>query len=155
MMPWRAFLLGAALLLPCAAFPHEVLHSLERGKAIAVKVYFADGEVMAYTQAEVFSPADPEIPWQKGRTDRAGWVAFVPDQPGTWRVRVADQAGHGLDLPVEVAPSTGEEPGGSASQDQVAPSIAFVLRPLLGALFIALVFLVLVLTYRRRRSPHE
>ena len=66
------------------------------------RAYFADGEVLAYVQAEVFSPADAKIPYQKGRTDRNGWLAFVPDVPGKWRVKIIDATGHGLDI-VEVA----------------------------------------------------
>ena len=104
--------LALAALVALAAAPaaaHETLHEVERGRAIAVKAWFADGELLAYTAYEVYSPADPRIPWQKGRTDRSGWLAFVPDVPGGWRVRVIDETGHGLDLQVE-APATGQAP---------------------------------------------
>ena len=61
---------------------HEVLHQVEWNRAVALRAYFADGEVLAYAQYEVYSPADPKIPHQKGRTDRDGWLAFVPDGAG-------------------------------------------------------------------------
>ena len=89
-----------------AARAHEVLHQVEWNRAVALRAYFADGEVLAYAQYEVYSPADPKIPHQKGRTDRDGWLAFVPATPGKWRVKVVDDTGHGLDAAVESAPAS-------------------------------------------------
>jgi len=137
-----------------AAHAHEVLHTIERGKAIAVKAFFADGEVLAYTEYQVFSPADPRIPYQKGRTDRSGYLAFVPDVPGAWRVKVTESTGHGLDLVVDVAASGAEDPksGRPTGQDACVASWAFAVRPILGVVLIAALFAVLVLLYRRKRS---
>jgi nickel transport protein len=132
-----------------AARAHEVLHTVERDKAIAVKVFFADGEVLAYTEYQVFSPSDPRIPYQKGRTDRSGYLAFVPDGPGAWRVKVTDTTGHGLDLVVEVgAPSANSK----TRQGSDLASWAFAIRPVLGVGIIAALFALLVLLYRRKRS---
>lgn len=149
-----ASLAAAAALLAFAAptaSAHETLHELQRGKAIAVKAYFVDGEVLAYTAYEVYSPADPRIPHQKGRTDRGGWLAFVPDAPGKWRVKVIDDTGHGLDLEVDAT-----EAGGTAAAAPGAgalSSAAFILRPLVGLAAIGLVFAALFLTYRRKGTP--
>ena len=129
---------------------HETLHEVERGKAIAVRAYFADGEVLAYTAYEVYSPAEAKIPHQKGRTDRNGWLAFVPDAAGRWRVKVVDATGHGLDVEIDasLAASAAAGSGGPPS------SAAFVLRPLLGLAVLGAVFAALVLLYRRKeKSP--
>lgn len=134
-------------LAPGLAHAHEVLHVVERGKAIAVKTYFVDGEVLAYTEYQVFSPADPKIPHQKGRTDRAGYLAFVPDTPGKWRVKVTDATGHGLDLEVDASDSPQAESGASP-----VASWAFVARPLVGVAAVAAIFAVLVALYRRKGS---
>jgi nickel transport protein len=132
-----------------AARAHEILHTIEHGKAIAVKAFFADGEVLAYTEYQVFSPTDPRIPYQKGRTDRSGYLAFVTDGPGAWRVKVTDATGHGLDLAVEVgAPSTNSQ----TRQGPDLASWAFAIRPVLGVGIIAALFALLVLLYRRKRS---
>jgi nickel transport protein len=142
--------LAAALaLLPLAAHAHEVLHDVERGRAVALRAYFADGEVLAYTQYEVYSPADPKIPYQKGRTDRSGWLAFVPDVAGKWRVKVIDNSGHGLDVEIDGAPS------GVADPIRARPSsVAFVLRPVIGIAVILAAFTTLAAFYRRKkRSP--
>lgn len=140
----RAALLALGLALSAPALAHETLHEIARGKAIAVRAFFADGEPMAYAAYEVYSPADPKIPHQKGRTDRGGWLAFVPDAPGRWRVKVIEASGHGLDLEVDAGdPGTPRGPASGA---------AFVLRPLAGLAVIGAVFAALYLR-RRRKEP--
>lgn len=136
-----------AVLAPGDARAHEVLHQVERNRAVALRAYFADGEVLAYAQYEVYSAADPKIPHQKGRTDRDGWLSFVPATPGTWRVRVVDDAGHGLDVAVEAAPASAVAL--VASSTAAPASAAFVFRPLVGLAAIAAVFGILVAVYRR------
>jgi nickel transport protein len=144
-----AALLG--VLAAPAARAHEVLHTVERNRAIAVKAYFADGEALAHARYEIFSPSDPRIPHQEGWTDRSGWLAFVPDAPGRWRVRVVDDAGHGLDVEVDASevPATASVPAGAP-----ASGAAFALRPLAGLGAIGAVFAILLAVYRRkRRTP--
>ncbi len=133
---------AAAMAVPAPSRAHEVLHDVERGRAVAVRAYFADGEALAYAAYEVYSPGDAALPHQKGRTDRRGWLAFVPDAPGKWRVKVTDATGHGFDLQVDVA-------AGAAS---AAPpsTLAFALRPIAGIAAIGLVFGALFALYRRR-----
>jgi len=139
-----ALVAGALGLAAAPALAHETLHEIQRGKAVAVKAYFADGEVLAYRAYEVYSPADSEIPYQKGRTDRSGWVAFVPDAPGKWRVKVIDDTGHGLDVQIDAGAPGASPPAGAVS------SSAFALRPLLGLAAIGAVFAALFLGYRRK-----
>jgi nickel transport protein len=140
--------LVALLFAAAPARAHEVLHAVERGKAVAVKAYFADGEALAYTEYQVFSPADRKIPYQKGRTDRAGYLAFVPDPPGKWRVVVTDSTGHGLDIEVDAG---GAEPGKTVPNAAVS-SWAFAVRPVVGVLVIGALFALLVFMYRRKKS---
>ena len=152
----RAGLLLALSILGLPAVPvaHEVLHEVQHGRAVAVHAWFPDGESLAYVQAEVFSPADGKIPYWKGRTDRNGWLAFVPDVPGQWRVRIVDSTGHGLDTTVEVAPpgTLGSAPGGAAGAGPSGmASLGLVLRPVLGVALIAAIFGFLYLRGRRSR----
>lgn len=130
---------------------HEVLHLVERNRAVALKAYFPDGEVLAYAQYEVYAPVDPKIPYQKGRTDRGGWLAFVPDAPGKYRVKVIDNTGHGLEVEIDAAPR-GAPTAESSAESGALPLAAFVLRPLVGVAAIALVFAGLLVLYRRRRT---
>jgi nickel transport protein len=142
---------AVALFSPLAAAGHEVLHQIERGRAVAVKTYFSDGEVLANTEFEIYSPSDPRVPTQKGRTDRSGWLSFVPDAPGKWRVRVIEHAGHGVDLEVDAGPSA----DGPTVPDRGGPpsTTAFVFRPLVGLAVIAAVFALLIARRRRQGTP--
>lgn len=144
-------LLGA--LAPLGAGAHEVMCQVQRGPAVALRAFFPDGEALAYAEAEVYSPADPKIPHWKGRTDRNGWLAFVPDAAGKWRVRVIAATGHGLDTEVEVGSpaAAGADPGGGPGQPAIG-ALAFALRPAVGVAVVAAVFGALWL-HRRRRSP--
>lgn len=128
---------------PAAA--HETHHEIHRDKAIAVKAFIEDGEVFAYTPYEIYSPADPKIPYQKGSTDREGFVAFVPNTAGKWRLKVIDPTGHGLDIEVDTA-DVGVTSGGAVS------TAAFVLRPVVGLLLIGAIFAGLFLLYRRKEA---
>lgn len=163
----RNALLCATLVLGAgAAHAHEVLHSTEPGRAVAVRVYYPDGETLAYTEYEVFSPADARIQHQKGRTDRRGYLSFVPDAAGSWRVRVSDASGHGLETTVEISAEVLEallRDGAGAGQGSATAtgdphrnrgiaSWAFVLRPVLGVLAILAVFITLTWLHRRRRK---
>ncbi|HQR29414.1 MAG TPA: hypothetical protein PLL32_03320 [Anaeromyxobacteraceae bacterium] len=150
----HALLAAAALAVALPTRAHEVLHEVERGRAVAVRVHYPDGEGLAYVEAEVFSPADGRIPHWKGRTDRNGWVSFVPDVPGKWRVRVVDSTGHGLDTVVDVpSPGTTAAAGEAADPERGArgPSTGVQLRPLTGVAVIAVVFGLLFLFGRARR----
>ena len=123
---------------------------MQRGRAVAVQAWFPDGEGLAYVQAEVFSPADRKIPYWKGRTDRNGWLAFVPDVPGRWRVRIVDATGHGLDTLVDVRP--GGRPGGGFRGRAGLGRLDAGLRapPVVGVALIAAIFGFLYLRGRRK-----
>lgn len=146
--------LGLALALSIAApaLAHEVLHEVRRGNAVAVRAWFPDGESLAYVQAEVFSPKDPAIPHWKGRTDRNGWLAFVPDVPGAWRVRIVDATGHGLDTTVDVPASVGADAATPAATSMTPSTLGLALRPVVGIAAIVAIFAGLFLLQRGRRS---
>jgi len=149
------FLVLTVLLAP-PAFAHETLHQVVQGKAVAVRAYESDGEPLALTPFEVYSPAEPKVAWTTGTTDRDGWLAFVPNGPGRWRVRVIEVTGHGLDLSVDVPVAAGAPAALSAAGPvEGAGGAAFLLRPLLGLAVIGLVFTALVLAWRKkgRASP--
>jgi len=152
--PSTAALLAAVALLALssAARAYEVLHEVQRGRAVAVHAWFPDGESLAYVQAEVFSPADEKIPTWKGRTDRNGWLAFVPDVPGKWRVRIIDSTGHGLDTLVDVAAPGAAQGDPAGAEPSGVASLAFVFRPVLGVALIAAIFGLLFLRGRRSKK---
>jgi nickel transport protein len=150
----RALVVLALVAAAGPAIAHEVLHEVQRGRAVAVRAWFPDGESLAYVQAEVFSPADATVPYWKGRTDRSGWLAFVPDVPGSWRVRIVDATGHGLDTVVEVAPAAGLPAAPVATSGSGtgpgASTLPLALRPVAGVALIAAIFGFLYLRGRRK-----
>ncbi len=154
------------LVASAAARAHELVHQVERGRAVAVRVSTPDGRPLADVPWEAWSPADPATPWQRGRTDRSGWLAFVPDTGGAWRIRVVEPSGHGLVLDVEATAPAATAPGAPAAAPSTAPApapvapapaepspaAAQVLRPLVGVGAVGVVFALLV-ALRRRRGP--
>ncbi len=137
------------LLLPLAASAHEVLLQVERGRGVAARAIETDGDPLAGAEYQVWSPADPGSPWTVGRTDRNGWLAFVPDAAGRWRVKVFEPGGHGLDTPVDVSgPLAGARTDGPPSPG----TVGFVLRPLAAVAVIALVFGGLLALRRKGRA---
>ena len=140
-MKW--FFLLVTMLIPATLWAHEVQYNIEPNRATSIKVYFADGESLSYQEFEIYSPNDPKIPYQKGRTDRNGYLSFVPNTDGMWRVRVIDESGHGLDTEVEIKQSAA-----IATRDQ--RDVLTWLRPVIGALVIAAIFGGIYLTASRR-----
>ncbi len=144
----RAAAVLGALLLPSAATPHEVFHAVERGRAVTVRAWESDGESLADCTWEVFSPANPSAPHQRGRTDRNGTLSFVPDVPGKWRIKVVQDAGHGLDLGIDIA--AGDLAPRPSGGQAATGAMAFVLRPLVGIAGIVAIFAALLAFYRRK-----
>jgi nickel transport protein len=154
----------AALLAPAPAVAHGVVVEIERRDgAVAARARYEGGRPLAGARYEVVSPASPERAFDEGRTDRHGWVAFVPDAPGTWRVRIVDDSGHGRVAMIEVtstATATSTATPTSTSTPSATPSAtptsAFApsraVRSLLGATALALAFGALHAVQRRRRG---
>ncbi|HET7825831.1 MAG TPA: hypothetical protein VFK90_10875 [Anaeromyxobacter sp.] len=136
----------AALLAPSAAAAHEVTHEVVYGGAVAVRARYAGQDALAYAEYQIFAPSDAKVPWQKGRTDRDGWLAFVPSQPGTWRVQVADGSGHGMILSVSAKPP-------AVAPEKAEGAMSWIVRLAGAVLVVGLVFAGLAAVQKHRRSP--
>jgi nickel transport protein len=134
----------AALAAPELARAHELTHEVIYGRAVAVRVRYAGAEVLDDAHYQVFSPVDSTTPWQEGRTDRDGWLAFVPASPGTWRVQVADEGGHGITLSVSAQPID--------RQEQVEGTLVWIVRLAAAVLAVGLVFGGLAWIHRHRKA---
>jgi hypothetical protein len=107
----RALAFALALSLPAAAGAHGVSEETERrGAAYAVRARYAGGEPLAGAVYQVIRPGRPERIVRSGRTDAQGWVEFLPDVPGRWKVRIVDATGHGRVVAVEVAEAAPSPP---------------------------------------------
>ena len=83
--------------LPCQVLAHDLQHQVEEGTAVSVRLFFADGSDFDFESYEVYRAGD-EVPFQVGRTDLRGRVVFLPDRPGTWRIKAFSEDGHGADI---------------------------------------------------------
>jgi nickel transport protein len=103
MMIRRSAAVLLALALPAAALAHGVSHEVERrGAAYAVRARYHGGAPLAGATYQVLPPGEPARVREQGKTDAQGWVSFVPDAPGRWRVRIVDSTGHGGVFTVKV-----------------------------------------------------
>lgn len=92
-----AFLALGLLPWPAPAGAHDLQYAVERGAAVVVRLSYGDHAALAYQSYEVLRVGDEE-PFQVGRTDALGRLAFLPDRAGDWRVKVASVDGHGVDF---------------------------------------------------------
>lgn len=88
------------LLVP-AAHGHALLHEVLDAEAVLVRLAFPGGDSPLFEPYEVFAPGE-ETAFQSGRVNARGEVAFRPDRPGAWRLRVFSEDGHGALITLEV-----------------------------------------------------
>jgi nickel transport protein len=72
---------------------HSINYLVEQ-KGMAIRAFYSENDPAAYSQYELYGPGDKE-PHQLGRTDKNGYVAFVPDRPGIWKLQVWGESSHG------------------------------------------------------------
>jgi nickel transport protein len=85
------------LLIVLPAAGHELHHDVVRGEAVVVRLFQADGSPFAMQRYRLFRAGEPS-PYQVGRSDIEGRIAFVPDRAGDWRLEAYAEDGHGVDL---------------------------------------------------------
>ena len=93
----------ALLLMTLGAEAHSIQYQVEN-KGISVRVFYSADDPASYSQYEIFGPGDT-ITHQKGRTDKNGFVSFLPDRPGKWHIKIwgeSDHGYHGAQIEVEV-----------------------------------------------------
>jgi len=88
------------LLLLLAARPvlaHDLQHTVTSGQAVVIKLFYVDNTPFSFEGYEIYHDGE-KLPYQVGRTDSRGRIAFLPDKAATWRVKTISEDGHGLDL---------------------------------------------------------
>lgn len=91
-----SFILGLSLHGTCA-MAHDLQYSVASAEAVVIKLFYVDNTPFTFEGYEVYREGD-KLPYQVGRTDSQGRVAFLPDKPGKWRVKAISEDGHGLDF---------------------------------------------------------
>jgi len=85
----------AMLFASHTAYAHTVNYDVQQKSVAVIKVFYTANDPASYSQFEVYAPDNRELPYQTGRTDRNGFVAFVPDRQGTWTIKVLGESSHG------------------------------------------------------------
>ncbi|WP_035271740.1 hypothetical protein [Desulfonatronum thiodismutans] len=83
------------LLFPAATASAHGMHYRVDEKGVSVRFFYTQTDPASYSTYEIFGP-DETIPHKTGRTDKNGFVSFLPDKAGTWTVSVAGESDHGL-----------------------------------------------------------
>jgi nickel transport protein len=91
----RLFLITTLLLLMISGAEAHTVHYQVENKGISVRVFYAEDDPASYSSYEIFGPED-RIPHQKGRTDKNGFVSFLPDRQGKWVIKVYGESEHGM-----------------------------------------------------------
>ena len=88
---------------------HGALINYQTTKTIEIQSQYDTGEPLANAQVSVYTPENPNTPWQTGITDETGKFVFTPDAnlEGYWEVKVR-QAGHGglVSIPINTEGQT-------------------------------------------------
>jgi nickel transport protein len=109
--PAAALAAGLLFLASATAQAHGVRHKLLNFPGIvAFAVEYSSGEPVAYGAVTIFAPHMEDMEYQNGRTDHAGYFAFIPDRDGEWRVVVDAGMGHRHEFTVQVSPGDTPEP---------------------------------------------
>lgn len=75
-------------------FGHSIHYDVQQ-KGISVKVFYEKEHPASYSEYELFGPGDKE-PHQIGRTDKNGFLSFIPDRMGSWKIKVWGESTHGF-----------------------------------------------------------
>lgn len=127
-----------SLASPSKAYAHGTYIEYSSNTSIEITAKYDTGEPMAGAQVTVYTPDDPATPWSTGVCDEEGRFSFVPDQDGTWGVRVR-LSGHGdfVHIPVGEGMATSDEGGGYSVLQVVLMSVCVVWGLIGTALYIS------------------
>jgi nickel transport protein len=139
------------MLLPFFITPWAEAHSIEyqvENRGISARFFFLPNDPASYSGYEIFGPGD-KIPYQKGRTDKNGVVAFLPDRPGKWTIKVtaeSDHGGHAASVDIDVKE-------GLLMESFSKPLVALHAKFFIGAGLLLGVFGIWAMWNARRQYP--
>lgn len=79
------------------ALAHDLQYGVTGGQAVVIKLHYVDNAPFSFEAYEIYR-AGEKLPYQVGRTDSQGRIAFLPDKAATWRIKAISEDGHGLDF---------------------------------------------------------
>jgi len=129
MKPLRIPLLLSALVAALPAPAHDLQFTVSGSKAVVVKLFYVDNTPFTFEGYEIYREGD-RLPYQVGRTDAQGRIAFLPDRAATWRIKAISEDGHGLDFKLSTdaaATVTGADKPFIERYGRIAVGVALIL----------------------------
>ncbi len=131
------FALQLVGLLPISlpAQAHDLQYTVVGGQAVVIKLFYADNTPFTFEGYEIYRKGE-KLPYQVGRTDKQGRIAFLPDGAAQWQIKAISEDGHGLDFKLSTdaaAALSGSEKPLFERYSRIFIGVAFILG-LFGAL---------------------
>jgi len=95
----RLLLLAIAIFATWPACAHDLQYSVGGGQAVVIRMFYVDNSPFAFEGYEITREGE-KLPYQVGRTDSQGRIAFLPDRAANWRIKAMSEDGHGLDFKI-------------------------------------------------------
>jgi len=95
----RLLLLASAIFATWPACAHDLQYSVGHGQAVVIRMFYVDNTPFTFEGYEITREGE-KLPYQVGRTDSQGRIAFLPDRAATWRIKTISEDGHGLDFKI-------------------------------------------------------
>ncbi len=140
----NAYRLLVLLLCATPVQAHDLQYSVESGQAVVIRMFYVDNSPFTFEGYEIFRDGE-KLPYQVGRTDSQGRIAFLPDRAANWRIKAISEDGHGLDFKL----STDAE---AVLIDSEKPLYERYSRIFIGIAFIVGLFGFLSLYLKRKKS---
>ncbi len=116
-------ILLAMLSLPAAG--HDLRYQTESGHAVIIHLSYGEDLPFSFESYEIRRQED-SWPYQSGRTDARGRIAFLPDSPGLWRVKAFSEDGHGVEFDLETGADQSITTEGKSLFERHGPMVAGV-----------------------------
>jgi nickel transport protein len=99
-MKLTRYLMGAAIALATvSALAHDLQYSVGGSQAVVIRMFYVDNTPFTFEGYEIIREGE-KLPYQVGRTDSQGRIAFLPDRAANWRIKATSEDGHGLDFKI-------------------------------------------------------
>lgn len=145
MKPSRPLTSLLLLLAASTAHAHDLQHTVTGARAIVITMFYVDNTPFAFEGYEIYREGE-KLPYQVGRTDGRGRIAFLPDRAGNWRVKAFSEDGHGRDFKLSTDAA-------AQLSDTEKPAFERYGRIAVGVAIILGLFGILNLFVKRKKAP--
>jgi nickel transport protein len=111
------------------ALAHDLQHTVSGAQAVVIRMFYVDNTPFSFEGYEIYRDGE-KLPYQVGRTDSQGRIAFLPDKAASWRVKVFSEDGHGQDFKLTTnaaAILTGSDKPAYERYGRIAVGVAVIL----------------------------